>query len=68
MKKIKTGKLTLSTETLAPLQADVLDHVAGGATTIGTTSILTRISCLSCVLGCGGGGQPTITGGQNGPL
>ncbi len=30
MKKIKQGKLSLSTETLAPLTGEALDNVAGG--------------------------------------
>jgi hypothetical protein len=30
MKKIKLGKLSLSTETLAPLTGEALDNVAGG--------------------------------------
>lgn len=53
MKKLKQGKLSLSIETLAPLQADALDHVVGGAGTLTSATILTRVSCLSCVINCG---------------
>jgi len=44
MKKIKAGKLSLSTETLQPLQSDALDHVAGGASVSGLTPQITRIT------------------------
>ncbi len=56
MKKLKTNKLTLDRETLAPLQGSELDHVAGGVgpSVSGLTTILTRVSCLSCTIVCAG--------------
>lgn len=54
MKKHKTNKLVLDRETLAPLQSHVLDEVAGGASVSGLTTILTRVSCISCTVVCVG--------------
>ena len=54
MKKLKTNKLSLDRETLAPLQSDVLDGVNGGVSVSGLTTILTRVSCISCTVVCVG--------------
>jgi len=50
MKKLKTNKLALSTETLAPLTGVALDQVAGGAAGAGTTGLTqTQLPpCGSC--------------------
>jgi len=53
MKKLKTNKLALSTETLAPLTGAALDQVAGGAAQGGAQGGLTTLQtqdgrCGSC--------------------
>ena len=63
MKKIKTNKLSLSTETLAPLTTDALDTVAGGnalttTTTVGPlTTVITRtlVACPTIAAACAAG-------------
>jgi hypothetical protein len=55
------NKLKLNTETLLPLQADALEGVNGGLSLPTTTTVLTRLTCISCIrpslLTCGQGGQ-----------
>ena len=58
---MKKTKLKLETETLISLQANALEGVAGGAS-ISAITIMTRVSCLTCIQLCG---APT-NGGQNG--
>jgi hypothetical protein len=58
-------KLKLTTETLIPLQADVLDGVAGGGTTATVKTIITALTCRTCVHACltgapGGNGNGSL--------